>query len=247
MSGTAPAAWHPDPLGRHEFRYWDGTRWTEHVSDRGAASVDFATPPVADGSQASSEITVPDPSPQVLLDAQLQIGMRAKRLLADERGISWGRDRVPFSEITAMAYWVTNVMGVNFDYRIVLWHGKQHTNITFSGRGQDVKDAYVRSVDILLHHPGARMCTEALRSIDADEAYEIAGLTLTRAGIAGKKRSASWGTPLIVRGMSEFPGVDIAYGADPKSTVIGQVSFMQPNGPLVPPLIEACQRRYGRL
>lgn len=35
-----PASWRPDPSGRHELRYWDGQRWTEHVSDRGAAGVD---------------------------------------------------------------------------------------------------------------------------------------------------------------------------------------------------------------
>jgi hypothetical protein len=25
--------WHPDPYGRHRQRWWDGTRWTEHVFD----------------------------------------------------------------------------------------------------------------------------------------------------------------------------------------------------------------------
>ena len=33
-------AWHPDPSGRHELRWWDGTRWTDAVSDRGQVSVD---------------------------------------------------------------------------------------------------------------------------------------------------------------------------------------------------------------
>lgn len=33
-------AWHPDPSGRHASRWWDGHRWTEHVSDAGAVSVD---------------------------------------------------------------------------------------------------------------------------------------------------------------------------------------------------------------
>src|SRR4051812_4193806 len=27
--------WYPDPLGRFEHRYWDGARWTEHVSRHG--------------------------------------------------------------------------------------------------------------------------------------------------------------------------------------------------------------------
>jgi len=34
------ASWLADPSGRHELRYWDGTRWTEHVSDKGVTSVD---------------------------------------------------------------------------------------------------------------------------------------------------------------------------------------------------------------
>ncbi len=39
--GGVPAAdWHPDPLGRHELRYWDGAAWTDSVSDGGEMSVD---------------------------------------------------------------------------------------------------------------------------------------------------------------------------------------------------------------
>ena len=38
---TAPAAgWHADPMGRHEHRYWDGTQWTDQVSDAGQVSSD---------------------------------------------------------------------------------------------------------------------------------------------------------------------------------------------------------------
>ncbi len=37
---SSPAAWHPDPTGRHDHRYWDGERWTEHVADAGVASTD---------------------------------------------------------------------------------------------------------------------------------------------------------------------------------------------------------------
>ena len=36
----SPAAWQPDPTGKHEYRWWDGQRWTEHVADAGQASVD---------------------------------------------------------------------------------------------------------------------------------------------------------------------------------------------------------------
>ncbi len=37
---TIPAAWHPDPTGRHQHRYWDGTVWTEHVANHGQVGRD---------------------------------------------------------------------------------------------------------------------------------------------------------------------------------------------------------------
>ena len=43
-SSTAPAqaapAWFKDPTGRYEQRYWDGARWTDHVSTGGQPTVD---------------------------------------------------------------------------------------------------------------------------------------------------------------------------------------------------------------
>ncbi len=35
-----PPGWHPDPSGRHEYRYWDGYTWTAGVSDQGIESID---------------------------------------------------------------------------------------------------------------------------------------------------------------------------------------------------------------
>jgi uncharacterized protein YxjI len=40
---STPASWYPDPLGRHELRYWDGSQWTEHVSSHGRQSIDPPT------------------------------------------------------------------------------------------------------------------------------------------------------------------------------------------------------------
>jgi hypothetical protein len=36
------ASWKPDPGNVHELRWWDGTRWTEHVLDAGRPSTDPA-------------------------------------------------------------------------------------------------------------------------------------------------------------------------------------------------------------
>jgi hypothetical protein len=39
--GTAvPASWAPDPTGRHQWRWWGGMAWTDHVADDGVAGED---------------------------------------------------------------------------------------------------------------------------------------------------------------------------------------------------------------
>jgi hypothetical protein len=37
---SSPAAWHPDPTGRYDQRWWDGSLWTEHVTRDGAQTED---------------------------------------------------------------------------------------------------------------------------------------------------------------------------------------------------------------
>jgi hypothetical protein len=50
-----PAAWapdwYPDPTGRHEVRYFDGTSWTEHVANNGLSALD----PIADGAPVMTD------------------------------------------------------------------------------------------------------------------------------------------------------------------------------------------------
>lgn len=52
MNTPAPG-WLPDPTGRHEYRYWDGSRWTDDISDQGTIGNDAyagptgPTPPTA--------------------------------------------------------------------------------------------------------------------------------------------------------------------------------------------------------
>jgi uncharacterized RDD family membrane protein YckC len=56
-----PARWAADPLGRHEYRYWDGAQWTEHVSDAGIVGTD---PPVT-GPAPTSQDVPPTATPDV--------------------------------------------------------------------------------------------------------------------------------------------------------------------------------------
>jgi hypothetical protein len=38
--GQREAAWHPDPMGRHELRWHDGAAWTARVRDADEVSID---------------------------------------------------------------------------------------------------------------------------------------------------------------------------------------------------------------
>jgi uncharacterized RDD family membrane protein YckC len=51
-----PPRWAPDPLGRHQYRYWDGAQWTDHVADNGRNSIDplTAVPAPTPGTAASA-------------------------------------------------------------------------------------------------------------------------------------------------------------------------------------------------
>jgi len=62
---STPAEWKADPTRRHELRYWDGTNWTEHVSDGGTQSTD----PVAVEDAGTSPVTsfAMNPSDQTVI------------------------------------------------------------------------------------------------------------------------------------------------------------------------------------
>ena len=46
VNEATPPQWAPDPYGRHQMRYWDGSAWTEHVVDDNLPSRDpLVVPP----------------------------------------------------------------------------------------------------------------------------------------------------------------------------------------------------------
>ncbi|UNX56656.1 AIM24 family protein (plasmid) [Georgenia sp. TF02-10] len=87
------AAWHPDPTGRHELRYWDGTQWTEHVSDGGVQSVSPLAPPEEPGAHTGTHATEPQdgdrpapdqPADQPVGDGDAWVG--ETRVVGDQPG-----------------------------------------------------------------------------------------------------------------------------------------------------------------
>lgn len=66
----SPAAWHPDPMSRHQLRYWDGKVWTEHVSDSGVQSTDPLKPKGFD--RIDSALTVGNEGDPAKIQQQLR-------------------------------------------------------------------------------------------------------------------------------------------------------------------------------
>lgn len=57
MSQQPAPNWYPDPSGKHEKRYWDGSTWTDRVMNGGAESVDGGrTTHVPTGDQGASQV-----------------------------------------------------------------------------------------------------------------------------------------------------------------------------------------------
>lgn len=66
----ATASWQPDPTGRHDHRYWDGSRWTEHVADAGVSATDpyegtHAPPESTDEAAPAAEAETAAAEPEV--------------------------------------------------------------------------------------------------------------------------------------------------------------------------------------
>jgi hypothetical protein len=71
-----PAGWYPDPSRRHEFRYWDGTRWSPQVSDGGLATTDPELRPVAASNGAPMVVAPAAPATALVEPAPARAGRR---------------------------------------------------------------------------------------------------------------------------------------------------------------------------
>jgi len=63
---THPAGWLPDPLGRFQYRYWNGSEWTDRVSTQGSSEIDpygVAPTPANVMAAAANAVATPRPTP----------------------------------------------------------------------------------------------------------------------------------------------------------------------------------------
>jgi uncharacterized protein YxjI len=85
---TTPANWYPDPNGRHEFRYWDGTNWTDHVSDNGVQSTDALQPRGLD--RVDSALTIGNEGDPVKIQQQVYSDQKHRGANVDQVAFQGG-------------------------------------------------------------------------------------------------------------------------------------------------------------
>ncbi len=66
--------WRPDPQGKHELRWWDGTTWSDQVADGGVVSTDPLTSP-GSGATVAIPTATPPPAPGTPAGAPPPIGV----------------------------------------------------------------------------------------------------------------------------------------------------------------------------
>jgi uncharacterized membrane protein YhaH (DUF805 family) len=60
-----PADWYPDPVGRHQYRFYDGAHWTDHVADDGRVQLDPLNPaPPLEPTLLTPADVAPTPQPE---------------------------------------------------------------------------------------------------------------------------------------------------------------------------------------
>jgi uncharacterized protein YxjI len=147
-----PANWYPDPAGRHELRYFDGSQWTDHVSSGGRQSVDPLAPaaaPVTAGSTAQVQQQV------------AKAGVQA--------GAAVGGGTI-FTEPVLVVNQKAKIIEINNEYAIYDQHGRQLGAIRQVGQSAAKKVARVLlNVDQFLTH--------SLQIVDMTGAVQ---LTITR-------------------------------------------------------------------
>jgi uncharacterized protein YxjI len=131
-----PPAWHPDPLGRHEQRYWDGAQWTEHVVSHGRQSVDPVAP--------AAPIPTVDHSPEKI---QHQVQQRA-----GITNVAVGGGTI-FTEAVLVVNQKAKLIEVNNEYAIFDQNGQQIGAVREVGQSKAKKVLRVVSnVDQFMTH-----------------------------------------------------------------------------------------------
>jgi uncharacterized protein YxjI len=133
---TTTPNWYPDPFGRHELRYFDGTQWTEHVSSHGRQAVD---PPMG-----GTHVPMVNRATEKVQRDLSRAGVQA--------GAAMGGGSV-FNEPVLIVNQKAKLIEVNNEYAIYNQHGQQVAAVRQVGQSTAKKVMRVlTSVDQFMTH-----------------------------------------------------------------------------------------------
>lgn len=149
MSDT-PANWYADPSGRHELRYWDGTTWTDHVSDQGATSVDPMQQQQSGLDRVDSALTVGNEGRPDKLQEQISgSGRRGAGITSPAEG----GDGSLFGEPVLVVNQKAKIIELNNQYSVFNQDGTQVAKVEQVGQSTAKKVArLVSSLDQFMTH-----------------------------------------------------------------------------------------------
>ena len=206
----APPNWWPDPLGRFELRYWDGSSWTHHVSTRGQPAIDspVAVPTVPTSPAASAVLPVvtpePTPAPAAPRAPQSRPNKKIQRQVARAGAVADGRagGGTLFTEPVLVVNQKAKMIEVNAEYAVYDQHGHRIGAVREVGQSMlrgavsvrpsssrakrlQIIDAEGRVVLALQRPEKFAKSTVIVRNPDGTEAGRIVQKTL---GVIGKVR-----------------------------------------------------------
>ena len=147
-TGMRAPDWYPDPFGRHELRYWDGSQWTEHIASHGRQGTD---PPPAGGT--SHVPTVNRATEKVLRDVE-KAGLRGPNVVegANQAGFGGGGGTL-FTEPVLVVNQKAKLIEVTNEYAIFSEDGRPLGAVRQVGQSKARKVLrVVTSLDQFLSH-----------------------------------------------------------------------------------------------
>ena len=201
---TTPANWYPDPKGRHQLRYWDGSNWTDHVSTNGVTGTDPIQPRGLD--RLDSAMTVGNEGDAAKIQQQLHGEQKYRSAQVGETAFQGGG--TIFDEPVLVVNQKAKLIELNQQYGVFNQNGQQIAAVNQVGQSKAKKVLrLVSNLDQFLTH---RL-----------EITDMAGVTLLRITRPAKVMKST----VIVS-----DGADNEIGRIVQENMIGKINFNLQSG-----------------